>query len=66
MKKFNVLLPAVLFDGTTETSFWYVNNEKWKFHIIDIVSCDWDANDCRKSLINHDWYSTYILCIEAN
>lgn len=66
MKNYNVLLPFILFDGSTDTSYGIVNNEKWRFHIIDRVSFDWDANDCRRSLIKHDWYSNYIICIEAN
>ena len=65
MKRFNVLLPAILYDSETDVSYGTINNEKWKFHIIDIVSYSWSANDCRDSLIDHDWYNSYIVCVEV-
>ena len=32
--------------------------------VIDEVSFNGDADDARQALIDHDWYSQYILCVE--
>lgn len=63
MNKYKVLLPEVLVEQW-EPTFGTIENEKWKFKIIDEVMYAWDTEDCRKSLIDHDLYNPFIFCIQ--
>lgn len=63
MNRYKVLLLEVLVEPW-EPTFWKVETEKWIFKIIDEVSYSWDAEDCRKHLIDHDYYNPFILCIQ--
>lgn len=66
MKRFKVLLPRILLEdwaphfGVVKA----VTDDGVDMVVIDEVSYNGDADDCRVRLIDHDWYSEYIVCVE--
>lgn len=65
MSGYFVLLPSILVDDEQDV-YWQIKNDDWHFYVIDEVQYNGTAEDCREWLVNHDWYSPYIVCIEVD
>jgi hypothetical protein len=64
MNTFNVYIPFILLDDNQKCYETMTNEDGLKFALIDIVSNQSEDSDhVRDWLINHDWYSPYIVVL---
>lgn len=64
MTRFSVLVPHIICMTLEDFQIYKQLTIDWKvFDIIDEVSYNGSAEDCRMWLINHDWFNPYIVCI---
>jgi hypothetical protein len=62
MNRYKVLLPLILLEQWVP-HFWVIEYNNMKYAVIDEVSYVGTAEDARQSLIDHDWYSPYIVLL---
>ena len=64
MNCFYVLQNEAVIDNDTRVySYHYIGGVG--HYCIDIVYHTWDAEDCKRGLIDHDWYNPNILVVSA-